>query len=219
MPRIKICGIKEKSHALGASSAGADFIGLVLAPSPRQVTVAQAQEIVSAIKERSKATETVGVFVNMPTPAVNRIARTCNLDWVQLSGDESWAYCQQITLPLIKAVRIKEGESTEEINNYLANGTEILSGQKYLYLLDSQVKGSYGGTGITLDWDLARKLARQFPVILAGGLTSENVAQAIKTVAPWGVDVSSGVELGGVKSIAKIRAFTSAVRRADANQG
>jgi phosphoribosylanthranilate isomerase len=212
--RIKICGIKEKSHALGASKAGADFIGLVMASSPRQVTVVQAREIVSVIKEYGKATEAVGVFVNMPAPAVNRIARDCNLDWVQLSGNETWGYCQMINRPLIKALHI-DGQSPEEIGDYLARGCEALSGQRYLYLLDSKVEDRYGGMGIAFDWNLASAVARRFPVIIAGGLTPQNVGEAIKAVAPWGVDVSSGVEVNGVKSISQIKAFIEAVRRAD----
>jgi phosphoribosylanthranilate isomerase len=212
--RVKICGIREKAHALGACRAGAGFIGLVLAPSSRQVTVAQAQELVSVVKEQSQETEVVGVFVNMPAPAVNRIAQDCGLDWVQLSGNETWAYCQLVKLPVIKVLHIA-GQSPEEIGDYLARGREALSGQRYLYLLDSKVKGSYGGTGVTFDWGLAGAVARRFPVIIAGGLTPENVGQAIKTVAPWGVDVSSGVEVNGVKSISRIGAFIEAVRRAD----
>ena len=212
--RIKVCGIKEKSHALGTSKAGADFIGLVMASSPRQVTVAQAREIVSVIKECGKATEAVGVFVNMPAPAVNRIAQDCNLDWVQLSGNETWGYCQMIKRPLIKVLHIA-GQSPEEIGDYLARGCEALSGQRYLYLLDSKVEDRYGGTGITFDWNLAGAVARRFPVIIAGGLTPQNVGEAIKAVAPWGVDVSSGVEVEGVKSINQIKAFIEAVRRAD----
>jgi phosphoribosylanthranilate isomerase len=212
--RVKICGIKEKSHALGASKAGADFIGLVMAPSPRRVTVTQAQELVSVIKEYGQATEVVGVFVNMPAPVVNQIARDCNLDWVQLSGNETWGYCQMINRPLIKVAHIAE-QSPEEIGDYLAHGCEALSGQRYLYLLDSKVEDRYGGTGIAFDWKLAGTVARRFPVIIAGGLTPENVGEAIKMVAPWGVDASSGVEINGVKSINRIKAFVEAVRRAD----
>jgi phosphoribosylanthranilate isomerase len=212
--RIKICGIKEKSHALGASKAGADFIGLVMAPSPRQVTVVQAREIVSVIKEHGKTTEAVGVFVNMPAPVVNRIAQDCDLDWVQLSGNETWGYCQMINRPLIKALHI-DGQSPEEIGDYLARGCEALSGQRYLYLLDSKVEDRYGGTGIAFDWNLASAVARRFPIIIAGGLTPQNVGEAIKVVVPWGVDVSSGVEVNGVKSINQIKAFIEAVRRAD----
>jgi len=219
MTRVKICGIRETAHALAAIEAGSNFIGLVFAPSPRQVTPAQAGEIVSAVKKCSEATVIVGVFVNMPTAEVNRIASSCHLDWVQLSGDESWEYCRQITKPLIKAIRIKPGQCPEEISEDLATGVRVLSSQGCVYLLDSQVKGKYGGTGMTFDWRLARQAAEQFPVIIAGGLTPENVAQAIEIVAPWGVDVASGVETGGVKDIAKIRAFIEAVRRADDNKG
>jgi phosphoribosylanthranilate isomerase len=215
MTRVKICGISEKAHALGATSAGSDFIGLVFAPSKRQVTPAQAQEIVDTVKENSETTETVGVFVNMPAPAVNKVARLCNLDWVQLSGDETWAYCQQIEKPIIKAIRIREGESIAEILDYLASGDAALAGQDHRYLVDSRVEGEYGGTGVTADWQVAQELAREFPIIIAGGLTPQNVASAIKTVAPWGVDVSSGVETNGIKSIVKIKAFIGTVRRLD----
>jgi len=215
MTRIKICGIREKAHALAAIEAGADFIGLIFAPSRRQVTPAQAGELVSAAKSRSDAIDTVGVFVNMPATEVNNIAGSCNLDWVQLSGDESWEYCHEITKPVIKAIRIKQGQSPKQILADLAIGAKILSSKKCLYLLDSEVKGRYGGTGKTFDWTLARQAAERFPVIIAGGLTPKNVAEVIEVVTPWGVDVSSGVEAGGVKDTAKIRFFIEAVRKAD----
>ena len=97
----------------------------------------------------------------------------------------------------------------------MTRGAKILSPQKYLYLLDSEVEGRYGGTGTTFDWTLARQAAEKFPVIIAGGLTPQNVTEVIEMVTPWGVDVSSGVEAGGVKDIAKIRAFIEAVRKVD----
>lgn len=215
MTRVKICGIREKDHALAVIEAGGDFIGLVFTPSQRRVTLAQASEIVSAVKKCGSATAVVGVFVNMPEAEVNRVANCCNLDWVQLSGEEPWEYCRQITKPLIKAVRIKWGQRPEEVCTDLATGARVLSNQRYVYLLDSQVKGKYGGTGMTFDWSLARQSAERFPVIIAGGLTPQNIAQAIEIATPWGVDVSSGVEFGGVKDVAKIRAFIEAVRRAD----
>ncbi len=215
MTKVKICGIKEKAHALAAAEAGGDFIGLVFASSPRQVTLTQAREIVSAVRKYSETPAMVGVFVNMPAAEVNRIADSCNLDWVQLSGDEPWKYCQQITKPLIKAIRIRDGQRSKEICANLTAGSKALSGQKHIFLLDSQVKDKYGGTGMTSDWNLARQVAERFPVILAGGLTPTNVAKAIESVIPWGVDVSSGVEERGIKDIVKIRAFIEAVRRAD----
>ncbi len=218
MTRVKICGVREEVHALAAAEAGADFIGLVFAPSPRQVTPAQAEKIAAAVKRSGHATEVVGVFVNMPAPEVNKIADFCHLDRVQLSGDEPWEYCREIAKPLIKVLRVSRQHSPQQICTALANGARILANQKNIYLLDSQVKGKYGGTGTAFDWSLARQAAEQFPVIIAGGLTPENVAQAIKMAAPWGVDVSSGVEVGGVKDVARIRAFIVAVRRADDNQ-
>ncbi len=215
MTRVKICGIKKEAHALAVIEAGGDFIGLVFAPSQRRVTPDQARKIVSTVKQCSETTAVVGVFVNMPARQVDRIANSCNLDWVQLSGDEPWEYCRHINKPLIKAVRIGHDQHPEEIYANLATGAGVLSNQRYLYLLDSQVKDKYGGTGITFDWSLARQVAGRFPVIIAGGLTPENVAQAIEMVTPWGVDVSSGVEASGVKDIAKIRTFIEAVRKAD----
>ena len=215
MTFIKICGIKEERHALAAARAGADFIGLVFAPSPRRINLEKAQKIASAAKQSECPIEVVGIFVNLSTSTVNMVADTCDLDRVQLSGDESWEYCKEITKPLIKAVRLKQGKSAAEICAYLAEGARIMSGQKHTFLLDPQVKGKYGGTGTRLDWNLARQIAREYPVILAGGLTPENVPRALKLVAPWGVDVSSGVEAGGVKHSARIKAFIEAVRRFD----
>ena len=214
MTRIKICGIREETHALAAAEAGADFIGLVFAPSQRQVTPAQGKKIASAVKQSGKATRVAGVFVNMPASKVNKIAELCNLDWVQLSGDESWEYCTKVDRPVIKSVRIGQ-QHPMELYAHLAIGERVLVNQQRVYLLDSQVKGSYGGTGIAFDWRLARHAAERFPVVIAGGLTPENVAQAIKTVAPWGVDVSSGVETDGIKDMVKIRAFIEAVRRTE----
>lgn len=215
MTRIKICGIKDKTLTLAAIDAGTDLIGQVFAPSHRQITPAQSREIVDTVRKNGGTVEVVGIFVNLPAPEVNRIANFCDLDWVQLSGDESWEYCRQITKPLMKAVRIKQGQSPQQIHATLATGAKLLAGQRCIYLLDSQVKDRYGGTGITFDWSLAQQASGQFPVIIAGGLTPENVAQAIELATPWGVDVSSGVEVDCVKDIAKILAFIKAVRRAD----
>ena len=216
MTRVKICGIREKDHALAAVEAGADFIGLVFAPSQRQVTPAEAYEIASTVKKNSNATEVVGVFVNAPPSQVNKVADLCALDRVQLSGDESWEYCREITRPIIKAIRIGQ-QSLEEIYAELSAGSKLLSTQKFTIILDSHVEGKYGGTGVAFDWNLAQQVARRFQVIVAGGLDPENVAQVIEAVSPWGVDVSSGVEVEGVKDTAKIRAFIEVVRKTEAS--
>ncbi len=217
MTRIKICGIREEVHALAAVEAGADFIGFVFAPTRRQVSPAKAREIVDAVKKSSNAIKTVGVFVDAPASEVNRLTDFCGLNWVQLSGNESWEYCREIARPVIKAIRISQQRS-EEINAELTVGLKTLSPQRFITLLDSQVEGKYGGTGITFNWRLAQQVAKEFPVIIAGGLNPENVAQAIETATPWGVDVSSGVETDGTKDIAKIKAFIEAVKRTDDNK-
>ena len=214
MTRIKICGIRDKTHALAAVQAGADFIGLVFAPSQRQVSPALAREIASAVKKSSDAIKVVGVFVNAPSSQVNELADFCALDWVQLSGDESWEYCREVVRPVIKAIRIDQ-QSPEELYAELSAGSKLLPAQEFITLLDSRVEGKYGGTGESFNWNLAQRVTKKFPVIIAGGLDPKNVARLIERVAPWGVDVSSGVETGGVKDMAKIKAFIEAVRKAD----
>ena len=212
--RIKICGIRDKVDALAAIEAGADFIGLVFAPSQRQVSPTRAREISSAVKKTSAATKVVGVFANAPSFQVNELADSCALDWVQLSGDESWEYCHEVARPVIKAIRIDQ-QSPEELYAELSAGNKLLPAQGFIALLDSRVEGQYGGTGESFNWNLAQEVAKRFPVIIAGGLDPKNVARLIKKVTPWGVDVSSGVETGGVKDIAKIKTFIEAVRKAD----
>ncbi len=217
MTHVKICGIRDKVHALAAAEAGADFIGLVFALSPRQVKPHDAREIVDAISKSGCVVKTVGVFVNTPASKVNAIADLCHLDWVQLSGDETWQYCLKVNRPIIKAVR-PGTRNPDDVCAELALGAKMLSTQVFVGLLDSKVEGRYGGTGITFDWGLAQLVATRFPVMMAGGLTPENVAEAIQMVAPWGVDVSSGVEVEGVKDVARIRAFIEAARSADASR-
>jgi phosphoribosylanthranilate isomerase len=211
--RVKICGITEVSHARAAVEAGADLIGVVLASSPRQVTRERAKEIATAVKKYR--VPVVGVFVNTPVAAVNRVAATCRLDWVQLSGDEDWEYCQQIEKPLIKTIHVSPSLSEGELLARLEDGERQLDFRPPVYLLDTQVKGKYGGTGQAFAWQIARRAAAKFPVIIAGGLKPENVGRVVARLRPWGVDVSSGVESKGVKDIDKIRAFIQAVRAAD----
>jgi phosphoribosylanthranilate isomerase len=212
MTRIKICGIREEAHALAVAEAGANFIGLVFAQSPRQVTPAQAEKIISALKKSKANIEVVGVFVNTPAAKVKKIADSVHLDWVQLNGDEPWVYCHELATPIIKVIRVSRNYKSEQICADLAYGQRILGTQKHIFLLDSNVRKKYGGTGKTFDWSLAKPIAEQSKVIIAGGLTPENVTEAIKIIKPWGVDVSSGVETKGAKDITKIRKFIEAVR-------
>lgn len=214
MTRVKICGITDKTQALAAVEAGADFIGLVFAPSNRQVSPAQAYEIAGAVKKSGNPARVVGVFVNAPVFQVNEVADFCGLDVVQLSGNESWEYCRKVVSPVIKAIRVRQ-QSPEELCAELSAATKLFSGRRFMTILDSQVEGKYGGTGESFNWSVAQQVAKRFPVIIAGGLDSTNVARLIKIVAPWGVDVSSGVETCGVKDTSKIKSFIKAVRRAD----
>jgi len=241
MIRVKICGVGRVEDALAAAEAGADFIGLVFAASPRRLSTAQAGEIVRALgsplrdaataplhqagaaspadwfRRAAQALEgllerkrplTVGVFADMDFETVNSIADECGVDLIQLSGGESWRDCLLANRQVIKAVHVREGASADSV---LAG---IEAGAAVACLLDSQVAGLRGGTGRRLDWEVAARVARELPIILAGGLTPDNVAEAVRAVRPWAVDVSSGVEREGVKDGEKIRAFIVAAKEA-----
>jgi phosphoribosylanthranilate isomerase len=217
MTAIKICGIKSEEDALATVEAGADFIGLVFATSPRQVTPALAGKITAALKKSKAKAKAVGVFVNMPAPTVRKIADACHLDWVQLSGDESWEYCIELSRPVIKVIRVSHNYQPEQFGKLLTYGRKTMGGQKHMFLLDSNEKDKYGGTGMTFDWNLAKPIAEKFQIIIAGGLNPGNVGRAIKLIKPWGVDVSTGVEIKGEKDMKKIIKFIKAVREADAS--
>ncbi len=212
MTKIKICGITEVSYARAAIEAGADLIGVVLAPSPRQVSYDKAAEIAAAVKKRLPV---VGVFVNMPAGTVNSAIASCGLDWVQLSGDESWEYCQQIERPVIKAIHIADDWDEKRLTSHLEDGQRRLGSRAPIYLLDTWAEQKYGGTGQAFAWEIAREAVAKYPIIIAGGLNPENAGQVVSGLRPWGVDVSSGVESGGVKDIEKIKAFVQAVRSAE----
>jgi phosphoribosylanthranilate isomerase len=212
MTRIKVCGIRDKASALAAVQAGADFIGLVFAPSRRQVSPQKALPLVEVIRGLRPRPAVVGVFVNAAAQEVNHIADYCQLDWVQLSGDETWQYCQELEKAIIKVIHVSSGQKTDEILADIETGYQLLPEKELVCLLDSRVGGAYGGTGQVFDWQLAREVSVRFPVMIAGGLTPANVGRLVREVQPWGVDVSTGVESNGLKDASKIRAFVKAVR-------
>ncbi len=214
MIRVKICGISEIEHALVAGKAGADFVGLIFAPSQRQVSVERATEIAKAVHSLANPPKVVGVFLNLPAAGVNRIAEECGLDRVQLSDGEGWSYCLEIERPVTKVVHMVEGKKAGEIVREIEEGYKVALGKDVICQLDTQIGNAYGGTGQTFNWELAKEAAEKFPIMVAGGLTPDNVGQLVREVQPWGVDVSSGVETNGQKDAAKIRAFIEAVRQA-----
>jgi phosphoribosylanthranilate isomerase len=211
--RVKICGLAEIEHALVAGQAGADFLGLVFAQSRRQVSTEKALQIVETVHKLKQRPAIAGVFVNLPAIEVNRIADHCQLDWVQLSGDESWHYCQNIERPVIRVIHVATNKTAGEVLADIEMGYQMFTTERLICLLDSQAGDAYGGTGQAFNWQLAEEVSARFPVIIAGGLTPANVGQLVKKVHPWGVDVSTGVETEGRKDTSKIREFIYIVRR------
>jgi phosphoribosylanthranilate isomerase len=209
MGAVKICGLREPDHALAAAEAGADLLGFILAPSRRQVQAAQVIAIRDTLKAAGHSPELVGVFVNAPAAEIRSTAAACRLDVVQLSGDEPLAILDELPgTRIIKAIRMA---NTPAEQSWLRPGPHH---DHVRFLVDAHVPGSYGGAGVVADWERAAMLARTMAILLAGGLTPENVGAAVQQVRPWGVDVSSGVERDGTKDSALIRAFVAAARAA-----
>lgn len=215
MTKVKICGVRTAAHGTAAAEAGADLIGLVFAPSRRQVTADEAKAVVTAIKKSDTDVQTVGVFVKETAAAINATADEAGLDWVQLSGDEPAALGRELERPVVMVVHVG-GETSKVLARRLDAMEKELKGHQHLFLLDTHTKHAYGGTGTAFDWDAAKFAAGRFPVIVAGGLTPENVTDAIEALHPWGVDVSTGVETDGDKDADKIREFIRKVREYDA---
>jgi phosphoribosylanthranilate isomerase len=203
--KVKVCGITNAEDAVAAVEAGADALGfLFYKKSPRYIVPAVAGRIIAALPPFVLP---VGVFVNEDVASVRSIMDSCGLAIVQLHGDENASYCQELSRPTMKALRLKDRGSLLALAEYHGRGG--VRG----FVLDAYFEMAYGGTGQVTDWSLAAEAAKSTPVLLAGGLTPGNVAEAIRAVRPYGVDVSSGVESApGRKDHAKVRAFLDAVR-------
>lgn len=199
--KIKICGITNIEDAMAAAGAGVDALGFIFYPkSPRGVDMKTAARI---IKELPPFVLSVGVFVNETPEQVNRVTAECGLDRVQLHGTEGPSYCGRVNAKVIKALRVSDIKDVDAIKDYCVSA----------YLLDAYQEDVHGGTGKTFDWDIAVAAKRFGNIILSGGLTSENVQEAVRRVEPYVVDVCTGVEMKpGKKDPEKMKRFIEKVR-------
>ncbi len=248
MTFVKICGNRTPADVLAAAEAGADFVGIMFAKSTRRVDAEEAYDMVRALGRplaqhefvtpppsqphvreevsewfrhgsqvlesylRIKRPLTVGVFADQPIEQVNEIAEEAGIDLVQLSGDETWDDCLLVARQVIQVVHVSPLDSVMDPMATVQPGFAIA------LMLDSAHGPYRGGTGRAFRWEIAQELSARVPMILAGGLTPENVGDAIRTVHPWAVDVSSGTERDGRKDHDLVRAFVRAVRDADARE-
>lgn len=199
MAKVKICGLTTEQDIQLVNQYHPDYVGFVFAKSTRQVTPLLVKEL---MRKLCPSIHKVGVFVNEKAQTVNEISKMCSLDIVQLHGDETPHYQALIHTPTWKAIRIYNTESLKCCQEYKVEGI----------VLDTYSKNHYGGTGVAFDWCLAADMRCKSKIILAGGLNQENVEKAIKTITPYCVDVSSGVETDGIKDEEKIKQFIQAVR-------
>lgn len=204
---VKICGIRAPEHLLVAAAAGADMIGLVFAPSKRQVDLETGKMLVQVLRDAGYATKVVGLFVNASVATIRQVTQECQLDCIQLHGNEPLSILAELPeLPVWRAVRLQGADDESE---WLTT-----THPRVTLLVDAHVSGSYGGTGAQADWAKATELATQRPVVLAGGLNPGNVVAAIRQVRPWAVDVSSGVERDGIKDNGLMTAFIDLAKQA-----
>ena len=223
-PLVKICGVREAAHAAAARDAGADLVGMIFADARRRVEIPAARAIRRELGPRVEITDSsaeaverarsqagrpllVGVFARQTPDEILRVLDQVDLDLVQLSGGEHPALAGRIPRAVIRATHVGDGATAESLLRDAGREPPTIT------LLDAASRQG-GGTGERFDWSLARAVAEQRPILLAGGLTPENVGEAIAAVGPWAVDVSSGVEVDGVKSEARIRAFVRAAKAA-----
>lgn len=215
---VKICGLRTAEHALAAVDAGADLLGFIFAPARRQIRPEDAAMIATLARERATETQRrihlVGIFVNESPERMLDVARLCGLDVLQLSGDDDVRVLDVLpsTQQIFKAIRFT---NTPNEQSWIARAEE----PRLRLHAEAHVAGVYGGAGVRADWEQSAALARNHAILLAGGLNPDNVAEAIRRVRPWGVDVSSGVERDGVKDNEIIRAFVRAVRSIEQEQG
>lgn len=208
--KVKICGITCLDDARAALEAGADLLGFnFYRGSPRYIAPERAREIAAPLRSNGPRPLLVGVFVNSPLEEVHSILEIVQLDLAQLHGDEPVTVLAQLNGRGFKALRpTSEREAEMDAARFAPHGPNAP-----VMLIDAYRKDLYGGTGLAADWTIAARLAQHYPILLAGGLTPENVAAAMRQVRPWGVDVASGVEVSpGKKDVAKMKMFVEQCR-------
>ena len=199
----KICGLTNEQDARAAVQSGADALGFIFAPSPRLISPEEARRIINALPP---SVQTVGVFVDEDPGRVSSVAEMCGLDILQFHGGESAEYCQRFDQWVIKAVRLRSRQDLMGLAKY--------DGVVQALLLDTYLPDKAGGTGMTFNWQWAVEARKYGRIILAGGLSPENVAAAVSLVKPYGVDASSSLEQSpGIKDHEKIRQFIERVRQ------
>ena len=206
MVRVKICGITNTEDARVAIDTGADMLGFIFyPPSPRYITLECAREIIRVTRQSSTVTRCVGVFVNEPLDHVRVVTETIGLDYVQLHGKET---VETVAALAPRAFKSLQPRDADDANVLVEKYRGAINGNQPAFIVDGQPQKLPGGNGTRADWTIAHEIAREFPILLAGGLNAENVVDAIRFVQPWGVDVSSGVERApGLKDHDKVRAF------------
>jgi phosphoribosylanthranilate isomerase len=210
---IKICGLRDPEHAAAAATAGADLIGFIFAAARRRVDPVTARTCITAAREAAPGRDlfAIGVFVDASPSEMALIAQQAGLDALQLHGSETPESLQRLPVPVLKAFRPRPGVDAAhivvDINRYLSTSRPPVG-----ILIDGYTEGVPGGTGARADWRRAEEIGAAFPFLLAGGLDPDNVGAAIREVHPLGVDVSSGVEIDGVKTVEQIEKFIRAAR-------
>lgn len=209
---VKICGLREPEHARFAADAGADLLGFIFAPSKRQITAEVARDCILAARESlSSRPIAVGVFANASIGEMNEVAEIAGLDLIQIHGNADQIDRSLLTRPILTALHPSPEQTSIDIDEEMQRLSQAPEAP-LAYLIDGFRPGAFGGLGVRADWHLAHSLATRWPIILAGGLDPENVAEAIATVAPRAVDVSSGIETEGRKDPTKIEAFIHAAK-------
>ena len=216
-PAVKICGIRRLDDALTAAAAGADYVGMVFVPGRRRrIEPLDAASINAGMRRMMpEPPKSVGLFGDQPLDEVLDAVSTSGVTFAQLCGKESLEFCREVQkhAGVIKVLHVPSDADSETLAE-LVRRIEAFTDTGCTVTLDSEVAGLHGGTGQSFDWKIAAGLARDHNFLLAGGLTPENVGDAVETVLPWGVDVSSGVEIHGEKDAEKIQRFVANARGA-----